>query len=189
MNTVVIYAHPWDGSFSRHILDEVTRLLQSNNKHVDIFDLNKDNFNPVMTADDLRLFGRGDYADPLAKDYVERLKKADEVVFIFPVWWYGEPAILKGFYDKVLLKGHTYTQESYGLKPVLNIKKTAILTTGTIDEYFFMMLGDPINKRLITGTLEMVGISNAKWIHCPDVYNADNRAEYLKKITEHFSAV
>lgn len=187
MNTLVIYVHPWDGSFSHHVLGEVKALLRDAHKNVDIIDLNKDQFNPTMTADDLRLFVKGDYFDPIAKDYVARLKRADEIIFIFPIWWYGEPAILKGFYDKVLLKGHTYEQNGYDIKPVLNINKATILTTGTIDENYFELLGDPIKNRLITGTLGMVGINNVDWIHCPSVHLAENRERYLEKIRKHFS--
>lgn len=186
MNTLVIYVHPWDGSFSRHVLSEVTRLLANKDANVDVIDLYKDGFNPVMTADDLRLFSKGEYFDPLAKDYVLKLKKADELVLIFPIWWYGEPAMLKGFYDKVLLKGHTYDQVGYDIKPVLNIPKVTILTTGTIDENYFAMLGDPINNRLSIGTLQMVGITNPTWIHCPSVHEARNRETYLRKISAHF---
>ena len=38
-------------------------------------------------------------------DYQERLLKADEIVFIFPIWWEAMPAMTKGFFDKVIAKG------------------------------------------------------------------------------------
>ena len=111
MNTLIIYTHPYDGSFNKHVLETVktTRLNQGNT--IDIIDLYADNFDGIMRADDLKLFAQGNYHDKLAEDYMLRLKAADEVIFVFPVWWYGAPAMLKGFFDKVLLKGHTYTQD------------------------------------------------------------------------------
>lgn len=186
MKSLIIYAHPWDGSFNHHVLDEVSALLNAKGNEVDVIDLVKDGFNPVMTASDLRLFGRGEYSDPLAKDYVERLKKADELVVIFPLWWYGEPAILKGFYDKVFLKGHTYDQIGMDLVPLLKINKATILTTASIDEAGLAYMGDPINNRLSGGTFAMVGITNSVWVHCASVHEVNNRQEFLTKIAERF---
>lgn len=185
MKTVVLYVHPWDGSFNHYVLDEVLALLKRDQKEVDLIDLYKDRFNPTMMPSDLRLFGRGDYNDPLAEDYVNRLKNAHELIMIFPIWWYGEPAMLKGFYDKVFLKNHTYIQEGYEVKPVLNITKTTILTTGQMDENNLHDIGDPIKNRLAINTLEYVGIKNAHWIHCGNVYNEENRLQYLNKIKDH----
>lgn len=186
MKSLIIYAHPWEGSFNHHILGLVRDLLIAQGKEVDVIDLNKDGFNPVMTAADLRVFAKGEYADPLAKSYVERMKHSEEVVFVFPIWWYSEPAILKGFFDKILLKGHTYEQVGQEIKGMLKINKGTVLTTGTIDEQTFAYLGDPIKNVFITGTLGMVGITNVEWIHCSSVHLEDHRNDYIAKIKKHF---
>lgn len=186
MNSLVIYAHPWEGSFSNAVKDHVLKNLKEQEKSVDLIDLNVDGFNPVMEKGDLRLFGKGEYADPLAKDYVERLKKADEVFFIFPIWWYSEPAILKGFFDKVFLKGTTYVQKEYEIQGVLNINKGAVITSGTIDKDYFRILGDPIENVLIKGTLGMVGIKNISWIHCSSVHLEESRKHHFEEIDAYF---
>ncbi len=186
MKTLIIYAHPYEGSFNNHVLKVVTEKLQKQGKSVDLIDLNEDGFNPVMTKGDLRLFSRGEYADPLAEDYVKRLKESDEIVFIFPIWWYSMPAIMKGFLDKVLLKGHTYVEENYQMVGVLKNKKATVLTTSTITEDYFKMIGDPINNLFIKGTLGAVGIHDVKWISCAPVFSEEARNEYIKKIEEHF---
>lgn len=183
MKTVIIYAHPWDGSFNHHVLTKTIDKLEAKGDQVDVIDLNKDEFDPVMHAADLRLFASGKYHDKKAEDYAERLKAADRAIFIFPIWWYGMPAILKGFLDKVLLKGTTYVEdENKNLRGVLDIKESAIFTTGNIDEGFFEQIGDPIKNTLITGTLRMVGIENTKWFHCPTVHLEAARDSFLKKI-------
>lgn len=188
MNSLIIYAHPWEGSFNYHILNLVKDKLKSLNHNVDVIDLNKDGFNPVMKEEDLALFNKGEYADPLALDYVKRLTKADKIVIIFPVWWYGEPAILKGFYDKVLLKGHVYKDgPDKDIVGLLNTKRATIITTANIDRKIFTFLGDPIQNVLANGILKTVGINNVKWIHCPTVHLKEAREEFIDEINHHFS--
>ncbi len=187
MNALIIYAHPWEGSFNHHILERTTNLLKESGKTVDIIDLNQDGFNPVLTKSDLKLFSQGAYHDPLAKNYLERLKAADEVVLLFPIWWYGEPAILKGFYDKVLLKGHAYGEVDHALKGLLDIHKATIITTANISKEIFSMLGDPINNVLAHGIFATVGIDHVNWIHCKTVHLEASRNEFLADIDKHFS--
>lgn len=187
MKTVILYAHPYEGSFNHAVLLEVEQLLKKQGKEVDVFDLNKDGFNPVMRKEDLKLFSTGWFADELAKSYAERLRTADELVIIFPIWWYGEPAILKGFYDKVFLKGWVYEEKEHGLAGLLQIKKTTILTTASVDRKALSYLGDPIENVLIKGILGLIGIENVEWIHCPTYFDENSRLEYLAAIKKHFN--
>lgn len=186
MKTVVIYAHPWDGSFNHAVLKHTIEKLEAKGDTVDLIDLYQDDFDPVMRVDDLRVFGRGLYNDPKAEDYVNRLKAADRAIFVFPIWWYGEPAMLKGFFDKVLLKGVTYVEDEHkNLHGALGIKESAVLTTANINKDFFEVLGDPINKSMINGIFKMVGIENTTWLHCATVHLEDSRNSYLEDITNY----
>ncbi|VEU80561.1 NAD(P)H-dependent oxidoreductase [Haploplasma axanthum] len=187
MKTLVVYAHPWDGSFNHFVLDKVSELLENQGKTVDVIDLNKDGFDPVMHPADLKVFARGEYHDELAKSYVEKLKAADELVFVFPIWWYGEPAILKGFYDKVLLKGQVYHEVDHQMKGLLNTKKATIITTANIDKTIFSYLGDPIKNVLAGGILKTIGVENCDWIHCPTVHVEEARNKFLSEIEQNFA--
>lgn len=186
MKTLVIYAHPWDGSFNNYIKEKTIDLLKKENKEVDLIDLNKDGFDPVMRPEDLKLFSQGKYHDPLAENYVQRLLEADEIVMIFPIWWYGEPAILKGFYDKVFLKGHVYDQVDYQLKGLLKAKNALILTTGNINKEYFNVLGNPIENVTAKATLGLIGIENHTWIHCPTVHLDEARNNFLNEVDNYF---
>lgn len=183
MKTLVIYAHPYDGSFNKSVLDHTVLKLEEKGNTVDVIDLYKDEFNPVMLPSDLKVFGKGEYADANAQSYITRLKEADEVIFIFPIWWYDAPAILKGFFDKVLLKGQAYVQgEDHNIQGILDINKAAIFTTGNISKEIFANLGDPINNVWINGIFGMVGIQNAEWYHCPQVHLEENRNNFTEEI-------
>lgn len=183
MKTVIIYAHPWEGSFNNLLLQNTISKLEGKGETVDVIDLNNDGFNPVLEKADLRLFGRGEYHDQQALNYVERLKAADKAIFIFPIWWYGMPAILKGFFDKVMLKGTSYVEdENHNLKGALGIKESAIFTTANISKEILASFGDPIKNTLIDGLFQMIGIENTTWIHCQTVHLETSRNAFLEEI-------
>ncbi|WOQ71953.1 NAD(P)H-dependent oxidoreductase [Bacillus stratosphericus] len=122
----IVYAHPWDGSYNHAILTSITEKLETKREPFQVIDLYKDGFNPVFTAEELKHFHKGETPYLLVKDYQEKLKQSTELVFIFPVWWWDLPAILKGFIDKVMLSGFAFIedQNTGTLKGLLtNIKK------------------------------------------------------------------
>jgi NAD(P)H dehydrogenase (quinone) len=58
----------------------------------------------VLEETDLALYAKGKTTDKLVLNYQEMLQETSELIFIFPIWWYDIPAIVKGFVDKVMLK-------------------------------------------------------------------------------------
>lgn len=186
--TTIILAHPWHGSLNKSILDTVVEGLNQAKKKYNVIDLNKDNFNPTMTEKELSLFSKGNYADPLVGKYQEVLKETDELILIFPIWWFDMPAILKGFFDKVMLKDFAYIETSTGLKGLLtNIKKTTIITTSNSPKWYIQYFaGNPIKGLLINTNLKGMGIKNAHWFHCGDIKkeSLEKRTKFLNKLKE-----
>jgi len=182
----IIFSHPWHGSFNKAILDTITTALEKKKKEYQVIDLNKDNFKPVMTEGELALYSKGQHKDPLVTKYQNMLKKTDEIIFLFPLWWYNTPAILKGFIDKVMLKNFSYTESSAGLKGKLtHIKSAKVITTGQAPRWYIKYFaGNMIQKTFINATLKGVGIKNAKWIHCGDVSKGAQvkREKFLQKL-------
>lgn len=186
MKTLIVYAHPWEGSFNHHVLEVSKAHFEEKGDTVDVIDLHKDKFDPVYHPEDLKLFASGEYHDPLAKDYSDRLKSADNVVFIFPIWWYGVPAILKGFFDKVFLNGHTYQQNDKGeMIGILDTKKAIALTTAHIDkDSLSQFLGNPVETLYLDGIMKLCGAKETEWIHCGNVHLEASREAFIKEITE-----
>lgn len=108
MKVVIVFNHPYDGSFCNAILQSVTAGLTKGKHHIDLIHLDKDGFNPVITASDLKGFRDKKPVDPIVLEYSERIKAADHLVFIFPIWWELMPALTKGFVDKVIFPGVAY---------------------------------------------------------------------------------
>jgi len=178
----IIFAHPWHGSFGKAILDTVTGKLEKGNKAFQVIDLNKDNFNPVFTESELALYSRGGFSDPLVEKYQNMLGNSSEVIIIYPIWWMNMPAILKGFFDKVLLYGFAYNYEN-GWNPLLKVSKTLVITTSQQKTENFASAGDPVNS-FINNSLYSVGINNATWLNCDLIVSGEDqhRRNFLEKV-------
>lgn len=186
MKTTIVYAHPWDGSFNRAVLEEAEKAAGD----CYLIDLYKDRFDPVMSEEDLKLYGEGRTSDPLVKRYNEILDDTDRIIFIFPVWWYDMPAVMRGFLDKVMLKDSAYYSDDTGLHALRSIEDTYIFTTSsTSTDNLIHKFGDAINGTLIGATFEAVGFHNAVWKNLGgiDSLTEQERKEYLGQISEYLS--
>ncbi|MBD0403808.1 NAD(P)H-dependent oxidoreductase [Flammeovirga sp. EKP202] len=190
MKTTFVFAHPWHGSFNKAILDTAVKKLEEQGKEYQIIDLHKDNFDPVLREEDLALYSKGETTDPQVKEYQEILKNTDELVFIFPIWWYDLPAMLKGFIDKVFLKDFSYIETKTGLKGLLtHIKKARVITTSESPSWYLVVFGgNVIKKAFIKATLKGVGIKDVQWINSSYTTSGSNdkRTAFLKKIHKIF---
>lgn len=192
MKTTIVLAHPWHGSFNKVIMDTVISELEKKNKAYHVIDLNKDGFNPVLSEADLALFSKGLTSDTLVQTYQDYLNNSDALVFIFPIWWFDTLAILKGFFDKVMLKGFAYQETSAGLKGQLtHIKTTTILTTSQAPTWYVKFFaGNPIQGTLINRSLKGMGLKNVKWLNSDMISTGKEakRIAYLDKVKLRFSA-
>lgn len=164
MNTTVVFAHPWEGSLNKAILQRVMEKLREDGDTVTLIDLYRDGFDPVMSEKDLSLYVRGKSADPLVDKYNGILDNTEKIIFVFPLWWYDMPAILRGFFDKVMLSGSAYIEDHRGMHPLRNIQETILLTTSSAPtESLVRDFGDPVNGTIIAGTFNAIGFFNARW--------------------------
>lgn len=164
MKTAVVFAHPWHGSFNMAILQRAVEKLRAEEDDFVVLDLYRDGFDPVMSESDLALYAKGESGDPLVKKYNAVLDEAQRIIFIFPIWWYDMPAILRGFFDKVMLSGSAYLEDEAGMHPLRNIGETLLITTSSAPtESLIGDFGDPVHGTIIAGTFKAVGFHNAKW--------------------------
>jgi NAD(P)H dehydrogenase (quinone) len=107
VRVLVVFAHPVETSFGAALKDRVVASLQPRHE-IDLLDLYAERFDPVMSrAERLGYHAIPDNIAPVAA-YVDRLMRAQAVVFCFPAWSFGPPAILKGWLDRVMLPGVSF---------------------------------------------------------------------------------
>ena len=159
MNILAVYAHPSPKSFNRAILGVIMDEAAAKGYEQAICDLYALDFNPVLTEKDYEQFNRGRTPDDIRVMH-DMIKAADVVAIIHPVWWFGLPAILKGWIDRVFSYGFAYGHDSRGVKPLLAGKKAIIVnTTGGAEQpsYVDTGFGDAMLKLNDLGIFQFVG--------------------------------
>ena len=132
MNIVVVHAHPSPTSFNRALFDVTVAALTERGHHVDAFDLYADGFQPAMTAAERHAY-HGDIPviDPLVATYSQAIDRAEAMVFVYPTWWSGLPAMMKGWLEKVMVPGIAFGFDEAGkVAPRLqHVNRIAGITT------------------------------------------------------------
>ncbi|TWI82348.1 flavodoxin-like protein [Roseibium hamelinense] len=108
MNVLVVYCHPCPESFNATIRDIVLETLRSSGHSVRLLDLYEMGFDPVMNAKERRSYHDSDKNTEPVRLHVEAIKWCDGLVFVYPTWWFGLPAMLKGWLDRVWVPHATF---------------------------------------------------------------------------------
>lgn len=198
MKTLIVFNHPYEGSYCRAILQAVETGLQTAGNPYKVINLDRDGFDPVMRAKDLKAFAMAgkamenalDDVDPLVMKYKDDLEWADWLVMIFPIWWMTSPAMTKGFIDKVIFPGVAYNMAKGRLVSRLPIRKVTVITTmNTPADIYRDMFDNSIEGSLVKGTFRQIGIEDIEWISLNGVKQAapEQRAAWLDEIRRKFA--
>lgn len=160
MKALVVYSHPNPKSFNKAILDAVREDLERRGAEVRVHDLYAQRFDPVLAGPDFEALSKGTVREDVAREQAD-LAWADLVVFIYPIWWYERPAILKGWFDRVFSLGFAYRATPAGLEGLLKGKRGLVLTTSGADEKTDRATGMTQAKQvtMMRGTLGAAGIA------------------------------
>ncbi|KAI1617057.1 flavodoxin-like protein [Exophiala viscosa] len=107
MHILVVIAHPNQQSFSHAIAQKVIDGAKDKGHTVKTLDLYQIGFNPILTKRDLEQFEGVKMPDDVL-EHQRLVEEAEGIFFIFPVWWYGMPAMMKGWLDRVWSAGWAY---------------------------------------------------------------------------------
>lgn len=151
-HALIVHAHPESNSFCTAQMREAVLSLQSQGYTVEISDLYRMDWTPTLGRADfthalnghfkpgpeqLRAHREGSFA-PDVDSELEKLQRADLLVFSFPMWWFSLPAILKGWVDRVFAMGVAYggdvgTFDKGGFR---GRRAMLLFTTGSLEEHF-----------------------------------------------------
>lgn len=195
MRTLIVFNHPYEGSYCNAILHAVHKGLQIGGHEVDIIHLDNDRFRPAMTKADLKAFVDHQPIDPQVIDYSERIRQADHLIFIFPIWWDIMPAMTKGFIDRVLFPGVVYDHHprGFGLVPLLdNLKSITMITTMNKPKLMYsLLIGNLIRKAMLKSVFKAMGYKNLRWISFTSVKRVshEKRVRWLDNLEKQFSTL
>jgi NAD(P)H dehydrogenase (quinone) len=161
MRVLVLYAHPLAGSFAAALHQAVVAALRGGGHEVDDCDLYAEAFDPVLNPAE-----RHDYNTPSpdlsrVASHVARLRAAEALVLCFPTWWYGMPAILKGYFDRVWAPGVAFRLPEGGgaiLPALTNIRQLWVVTSYGAPWWLIrLVLRDPVRAVILGGLARLCG--------------------------------
>jgi len=204
MHVLIVYAHPEPRSFNAAMKDTAVRALRAAGHTVTISDLYAMNFNPVVSRADFTTTHDPDHFDvlaeqrhtaslgaPYAPDVQEEQRKvtaADVVIFQFPVWWRGMPAILKGWVDRVLTLDFAYGGGKYyetgglkGRRAMLTATTSMPMTDAQVHEWLYQTQD---------GVLALTGFQVlAPFVVAPKAATAEEREAILEQYAHRMHAL
>ena len=152
MRVLLVYAHPLADSYVAAVRATAVAGLEGAGHDVDMQDLYAEGFEPCLSPEEWRAHRPGIAAKPDdVKSHAERLQRADALVLVYPTWWGGQPAIMKGWLDRVWVEGVAYTLPSGAsrVQPLLrNIRHLVAVTTHGSPKRVNAMEGEP-GKRIV----------------------------------------
>ena len=157
MKVLVLHAHPVETSFNAALHRLIVERLTARGHAVDDCDLYAEDFDPRLTRAERLAYHDPRTDDEPAAPHVARLLDAEALVLCYPVWNYGFPAILKGFFDRVFLPGVSFKLVNGKVQPSLhNIRKVAAVTSYGGSRFRAVLMGDPprrIVNRMLRATV------------------------------------
>jgi putative NADPH-quinone reductase len=192
MKILVLYAHPVETSFNAALHRTIVERLTSVGHSVDDLDLYAEDFDPRLTRSERLSYhdprGPGDAVDP----YINRLLDAEALVLSFPVWNYGFPAILKGFFDRVFLPGVSFRMVDGQATPSLhNIRKVAAVTTYGGSWFRAVLMGNPPKKlvsRMLRATVKPGAPVSYLAHYSMNLSTQESREKFMAKVAAKMDA-
>ena len=195
MRCLIVYAHPVPTSYCAALRDCSVKTLRTAGHEVRVVDLYAEGFNPVMSMQE-----RIDYHAPtvnerMVADHVAMIRWAEALVFVYPTWWYGLPAILKGWLDRVWVPHVTFTL-TQGREPIRglmdNIVRIAGITTSGSPWWWLAFVGNP-GRKTITRGIHALAHRRCKviWLqhYSIDRSSGESRKRFLSHVAARLSSI
>lgn len=154
MRTLIVLAHPLSESFAHAAAGRIRATLEGRGFEIDLMDLYAEGFDPRLAAHERRAYFTPPYDVGAIAPYASRLQASQKLVLVFPQWWFGVPAILKGFFDRALAPGVAFEHRPGSrLTPLLTQIDAFWIVTSTGAPWWAtrLVMGDPVRRQLARG--------------------------------------
>ena len=155
MKALVVYCHPRSESFTAAVRDTVLDRLSAKGVETRLIDLYARGFDPVLSASEHECYeNHPENCAPVQRD-VEDLQWADTLIFVYPTWWYGLPAMLKGWLDRVFLPEVAFLMPTPERKSIArgleHITRLGVFTTCGAPWWLTNFVGAPGKRTILRG--------------------------------------
>ena len=188
MRTLVVIAHPSTDSFCHALTDRAVAGLRAAGHDVTVLDLYAEGFRVAMSADERTAYhGDEPILDPVVGLHADAVLAAEALVFVYPTWWSGLPAILKGWLERVLVPGVGFRFDEKGkVRPGLGqVRHLVGISTYGSPRWYVRLVNDN-GRRTITRALRLsCGFRvRSHWhgLYAIDTSTAAERAEFAARV-------
>ena len=211
MHVLIVHAHNESQSFNASMKNLAVQELQAQGHSVEVSDLYAMRWNPIASAADFGSRANPEYLTyaleqrhndsqqtlaPDIREELDKLLKADLVIFNFPIYWFSMPAIMKGWIDRVLVSGVCYGgKRFYDQGGLLGKKAMLAITVGGQPH---MLVKDGVHgelndmlKPILRGTLAYTGMAVLPTFvahHVPYI-SQEARADLLEHYRQHLRSL
>ena len=188
MKAYVVYCHPDPDSFTSAVRHRAVDALQRAGHDVRVSDLYADDFEPAMSsAEVIGHLGPPD-GKPAVAGYCDNLTWCEALVFIYPTWWSGQPAMLTGWFDRVLIRGVAWELPDGATRitrQLTNVHRLVAITTHGSSRLINLLEGET-GRRVIGRALRVLCHRSAgtTWLALYDIdrSTAADRQAFLDEV-------
>lgn len=196
MKVLLVVAHPCHDSFNQACAAAATRGLTRAGHTLDTIDLYANDFRAAMTREE-RVAYESDHPilDPMIADHAARLLAAEAIVFVYPTWWSGLPAVLKGWLERVMVPGVGFTLDdrTRKVRPGLTHIRRIVGISTYGSPWHHVKLTNDNGRRIITRALRMScgWRTRTNWLalYALDTVDADRRQRHLEHVEARMAAL
>lgn len=189
VSALVVYCHPCDDSLVAAVRDRVVDGLRSGGHDVDVADLYGEGFDARLTHQEHTDHRAGPETKPHVLTWAERLRRCDTLVLVYPTWWGAQPAMLKGWLERVWVNGVAYDLPDGGGPPaprLRQIRRIIAVTTHGSSKWINGVEGEP-GKRIVTRAMRACcgWRCRTTWLamYGVDRSSAADRARFLDQVS------
>jgi NAD(P)H dehydrogenase (quinone) len=188
VKVLVIYSHPLEGSFVSACRDRLLAGLAASGHDVRLRDLYAEGFQPELSAEERTLQHSPPTTKPGIAQHANDLQWCDTLVLVYPTWWSSQPAMLKGWIDRVWVEGVAYDlpEGANRIRPRLNnVRRIVAVTTHGSPKWINVVQGEP-GKRIVTRSIRLLcnRRTRTSWVafYGVDSSDAAQRARFLDRV-------
>jgi NAD(P)H dehydrogenase (quinone) len=191
VNVLVVHAHPSPASYSRALCDTAERALRGAGHDVTVIHLDDEGFRAAMTAPERLAYPSAEpILDPQVARHAALVRTAEALVFVYPTWWAGQPAVMKGWLERVFVAGVAFHLDprTKKLRPGLRrVRRLVGITTYGSSRTYVRVLTDP-GRRTIMRAVRLLCDRRCRrmWLalYGMDTSTPEQRAAFLATVAD-----
>lgn len=191
MKTLVVHCHPNPQSFNAALFAAACDGLRRGGHVLRTIDLYAAGFDPVMKRDEREAYlDNPGLVEARVQAHVDAVRWAEHLVFVYPVWFHGPPAMLKGWLERVFLPGVAFalpSRKGDRARPgLLQVRRLTVVTTGGSPLWWLWVVGDP-NRRLFGRAIRALCAKSCRlsWHQLHNMNNVtdQDRSRFLARVS------